>query len=32
VIAVDLYGQCADYDRIEAICREYEVALVEDAA
>jgi dTDP-4-amino-4,6-dideoxygalactose transaminase len=32
VVAVDLYGQCADYDRIEAICREYEVALVEDAA
>jgi dTDP-4-amino-4,6-dideoxygalactose transaminase len=32
VIAVDLYGQCADYDRIVSICREYEVPLVEDAA
>jgi dTDP-4-amino-4,6-dideoxygalactose transaminase len=32
VIAVDLYGQCADYDRIEAACAEYDVPLVEDAA
>jgi len=32
VIAVDLYGQCADYSRIEEICRNYEVPLVEDAA
>ncbi len=32
VICVDLYGQCADYDRITAICAEYEVPLVEDAA
>jgi pyridoxal phosphate-dependent aminotransferase EpsN len=32
VIAVDLYGQCADYDRIEDICRTYGVPLVEDAA
>ena len=32
VVAVDLYGQCADYARIEAICAEYEVPLVEDAA
>jgi dTDP-4-amino-4,6-dideoxygalactose transaminase len=32
VIAVDLYGQCADYDRIVAICRQYGVPLVEDAA
>jgi pyridoxal phosphate-dependent aminotransferase EpsN len=32
VIAVDLYGQCADYDQIEAACAEYEVPLVEDAA
>ena len=32
VIAVDLFGQCADYGRIEAICDEYEVPLVEDAA
>jgi pyridoxal phosphate-dependent aminotransferase EpsN len=32
VIAVDLYGQCADYGRIEAICARYGVRLVEDAA
>jgi dTDP-4-amino-4,6-dideoxygalactose transaminase len=32
VIAVDLYGQCADYDRIAALCRDYDVPLVEDAA
>jgi dTDP-4-amino-4,6-dideoxygalactose transaminase len=32
VIAVDLYGQCADYDRIVSLCREYEVPLIEDAA
>ena len=32
VIAVDLYGQCAQLDRIEALCRQYEVPLIEDAA
>jgi dTDP-4-amino-4,6-dideoxygalactose transaminase len=32
VIAVDLYGQCADYDRIGEACRRYEVTLIEDAA
>ncbi len=32
VVAVDLYGQCADYDAVEALCAQYEVALVEDAA
>jgi len=32
VIAVDLYGQCADYARIEAICERYGVPLIEDAA
>ena len=32
VIAVDLYGQCADYDRIAAACQRHGVALVEDAA
>ena len=32
VVAVDLYGQCADYQRIEALCAEYEVLLIEDAA
>lgn len=32
VIAVDLYGQCADYDAISESCRTYGVPLVEDAA
>src|SRR5262245_28926869 len=32
VIAVDLYGQCADYDRVESICRRHGVPFVEDAA
>ncbi len=32
VIAVDLYGQCPDYDPIRAACAEYGVPLVEDAA
>ncbi len=32
VISVDLYGQCADYERIEPICRQYDVPLIEDAA
>lgn len=32
VIAVDLYGQCADYTQIEEICRRFEVTLIEDAA
>jgi dTDP-4-amino-4,6-dideoxygalactose transaminase len=32
VISVDLYGQCADYDRIAAACAEYAVPLIEDAA
>jgi len=32
VIAVDLYGQCADYQQIVEICQHYEVPLVEDAA
>jgi dTDP-4-amino-4,6-dideoxygalactose transaminase len=32
VITVDLYGQCADYARIEEICRRYGVLLIEDAA
>jgi pyridoxal phosphate-dependent aminotransferase EpsN len=32
VMTVDLYGQCADYGRIEEICQRYEVPLVEDAA
>ncbi len=32
VVAVDLYGQCCDYERIEAACAEHGVALIEDAA
>jgi dTDP-4-amino-4,6-dideoxygalactose transaminase len=32
VIAVDLYGQCCDYARIDAVCDRYGVPLVEDAA
>jgi dTDP-4-amino-4,6-dideoxygalactose transaminase len=32
VISVDLYGQCADYDRIVPLCAEYGVVLIEDAA
>src|SRR5664280_1247582 len=32
VLAVDLYGQCADYTRIVPICERFGVALIEDAA
>ena len=32
VVTVDLYGACADYDAILAICAEYGVPVVEDAA
>jgi dTDP-4-amino-4,6-dideoxygalactose transaminase len=32
VIPVDLYGQCADYDRIIPICEAFEVPVIEDAA
>jgi dTDP-4-amino-4,6-dideoxygalactose transaminase len=32
VMSVDLYGQCADYDRLEDSCRSHNVNLVEDAA
>ena len=32
VIAVDLYGQCADYDAIVPLCERYGVPLIEDAA
>ena len=32
VIVVDLYGQCADYDRILPLCEEYGVPLIEDSA
>jgi dTDP-4-amino-4,6-dideoxygalactose transaminase len=32
VVAVDLYGQCADYDAIVPLCARYGVPLIEDAA
>jgi dTDP-4-amino-4,6-dideoxygalactose transaminase len=32
VVAVDLYGQCCDYDPIRAVCSERGVTLVQDAA
>ena len=32
VIPTDLYGQCADYDRLQEICDAYNVPLVIDAA
>jgi FlaA1/EpsC-like NDP-sugar epimerase/dTDP-4-amino-4,6-dideoxygalactose transaminase len=32
VVAVDLYGQCADLQRISAACERYGVPLIEDAA
>ncbi len=32
VVVVDLYGQCADYDAINAICSDYGVPVVEDSA
>jgi dTDP-4-amino-4,6-dideoxygalactose transaminase len=32
VISVDLYGQCADYDAIRALCEKHSVPLLQDAA
>ena len=32
VIVVDIYGQCAQLDRISALCKRYEIPLIEDAA
>ena len=32
VITVDLYGQCADYERLGRVCAQFEVPLIEDAA
>jgi pyridoxal phosphate-dependent aminotransferase EpsN len=32
VVAVDLYGQCADYEAINAACTRFGVPVVEDAA
>lgn len=32
VVSVDIFGQCADYDRLEEICDDNDLALIEDAA
>ena len=32
VLAVDLYGQCCDYDALQAVCDRHEVPLLQDAA
>ncbi len=32
VMTVDIYGQCADYDRIVPLCETYGAVLIEDAA
>ncbi|HEY4185081.1 MAG TPA: aminotransferase class I/II-fold pyridoxal phosphate-dependent enzyme [Polyangia bacterium] len=32
VIAVDLYGQSADYDRLRAVCAPYDVPIIQDAS
>jgi pyridoxal phosphate-dependent aminotransferase EpsN len=32
VVAVDLYGQCCDYDAVRAVCDAHDVVLVQDAA
>ncbi len=32
VVAVDLYGQCCDYDAIRALCEERGIPLLQDAA
>jgi len=32
VIAVDLYGQCADYEQILSVCADYTIPVIEDAA
>jgi dTDP-4-amino-4,6-dideoxygalactose transaminase len=32
VMPVDLYGACADYQALSAVCERYEVPIVEDAA
>lgn len=32
VVPVDLFGQCADYDAIAAVCREFNMRLIADAA
>ena len=32
LLAVDLYGQCADYDRLRTACNHRDVPIIEDAA
>jgi dTDP-4-amino-4,6-dideoxygalactose transaminase len=32
VVAVDLYGQCCDYDALHDVCEQHDVVLVQDAA
>ncbi len=32
VMAVDLYGSCANYERLSVVCMEHDVPLIEDAA
>ena len=32
VVATDVYGQCADYDRLEPLCGQFGIPLIEDAA
>ncbi len=32
VLAVDLYGQCCDYDALRAVCERHDVILLQDAA
>jgi dTDP-4-amino-4,6-dideoxygalactose transaminase len=32
VVAVDLYGQCCDYDALQEVCERHDVVLVQDAA
>jgi pyridoxal phosphate-dependent aminotransferase EpsN len=32
VVAVDLYGQCCDYEALQAVCARHDVHLIQDAA
>jgi pyridoxal phosphate-dependent aminotransferase EpsN len=32
VVAVDLYGQCCDYDALREVCERHDIVLVQDAA